>query len=56
MEKTFYTYSFCFQTHRRCESSGTQIDDDVFEDIIKDPSSGVLTIEYDTGKLHLSLK
>ncbi|XP_068569744.1 uncharacterized protein [Cebidichthys violaceus] len=30
------------------DSSGTELDDDVFEDIVKDPSTGVLTIKYDT--------
>ena len=31
------------------DSSGTELDEDVFEDILKDPSTGVLTIKYDTG-------
>lgn len=31
------------------DSSGTELDYDVFEDVIKDPSVGVLTIKYDTG-------
>ncbi|XP_048854319.1 uncharacterized protein LOC125722176 isoform X2 [Brienomyrus brachyistius] len=31
------------------DSSGTELDDDVFEDIVTDPSTGVLTIKYDTG-------
>lgn len=37
------------------DSSGTELDDDVFEDVVKDPSTGVLTIKYDTGlsQLHL---
>ncbi|XP_030272773.1 uncharacterized protein LOC115581641 [Sparus aurata] len=30
------------------DSSGTELDDDVFEDVVKDPSTGVLTIKYDT--------
>lgn len=37
------------------DSSGTELDDDVFEDVVKDPSAGVLTIKYDTSlsQLHL---
>jgi len=35
------------------DSSGTELDDHVFEDEVKDPSTGVLTIKYDTGLLHL---
>lgn len=31
------------------ESSGTELDDDVFENIVTDPLTGVLTIKYDTG-------
>lgn len=31
------------------DSSGTEVDEDVFEDIVNDPSTGVLTIRYDTG-------
>ena len=38
------------------DSSGTELDDDVFEDIIKDPSTGVLTIKYDTGLFQLHLQ
>ena len=34
---------------RVVDSSGTELDDDVFEEIVKDPSYGVLTIKYDTG-------
>ncbi|XP_028292894.1 uncharacterized protein LOC114455712 [Gouania willdenowi] len=30
------------------DSTGTELDDDVFEDVVKDPSVGVLTIKYDT--------
>ncbi|KAJ8274817.1 hypothetical protein COCON_G00094420 [Conger conger] len=30
------------------DSSGTELDDDVFEDIARDASTGVLTIKYDT--------
>ncbi|XP_076118971.1 uncharacterized protein LOC143099948 [Alosa pseudoharengus] len=30
------------------DSSGTEVDEDVFEDIVNDPSTGVLTIKYDT--------
>ncbi|KAG7467897.1 hypothetical protein MATL_G00137160 [Megalops atlanticus] len=30
------------------DSSGTELDDDVFEEIVKDPSTGVLTIKYYT--------
>lgn len=33
------------------DTSGTELDDEVFEDVIKDPSTGVLTIKYDTGLL-----
>ncbi|KAL3975967.1 kinesin family member 26 [Sarotherodon galilaeus] len=29
------------------DSSGTELDDDVFEDIVTDPSTGVLTIKYE---------
>ena len=38
------------------DSSGTELDDDVFEDIVKDPSTGVLTIKYDTGLFQLNLQ
>lgn len=31
------------------DSSGTELDDDVFEEIVKEASYGVLTIKYDTG-------
>ncbi|XP_014185451.2 uncharacterized protein LOC106632450 [Haplochromis burtoni] len=31
------------------DSSGTELDEDVFEDIVTDPSIGVLTIKYETG-------
>ncbi|CAL8254388.1 unnamed protein product [Boreogadus saida] len=34
------------------DSSGTELDEDVFEDILKDPSTGVLTIKYDTEPVH----
>lgn len=37
------------------DSSGTELDDDVFEDVVKDPSAGVLTIKYDTGLFQLHL-
>lgn len=37
------------------DSSGTELDDDVFEDIVTDPSTGVLTIKYDTGLLYLCI-
>ncbi|XP_014833635.1 PREDICTED: uncharacterized protein LOC106911361 [Poecilia mexicana] len=30
------------------DSSGTELDEDVFEDVVKDPSTGVLTIKYET--------
>ncbi|XP_067379244.1 uncharacterized protein [Channa argus] len=30
------------------DSSGTELDDDIFEDVLTDPSTGVLTIKYDT--------
>ncbi|KAL6463627.1 hypothetical protein MHYP_G00280180 [Metynnis hypsauchen] len=30
------------------DSSGTELDEDVFEDVVKDPSAGVLTIKYET--------
>ncbi|XP_063078502.1 uncharacterized protein LOC134468517 [Engraulis encrasicolus] len=33
------------------DSSGTEVDEDVFEDIVNDPSTGVLTIRYDTGSV-----
>lgn len=35
------------------DSSGTELDEDVFEDVVKDPSAGVLTIKYENGLLHL---
>lgn len=35
------------------DSSGTEVDEDVFEDIVNDPSTGVLTIRYDTGLFHI---
>ncbi|XP_045069158.1 uncharacterized protein LOC123491654 isoform X7 [Coregonus clupeaformis] len=35
------------------DSSGTELDDDVFEDIIKDPSTGVLTIKYDSESVSM---
>lgn len=31
------------------DSSGTELDDDIFEDIVTDPSTGVLTIKYEKG-------
>ncbi|XP_039892267.1 uncharacterized protein LOC120736311 [Simochromis diagramma] len=31
------------------DNSGTELDEDVFEDIVTDPSTGVLTIKYETG-------
>lgn len=31
------------------DSSGTELNDDMYEDVDKDPSHGVLTIKYDTG-------
>ncbi|CAL8294032.1 unnamed protein product [Arctogadus glacialis] len=34
------------------DSSVTELDEDVFEDILKDPSTGVLTIKYDTEPVH----
>lgn len=34
---------------RVLDSSGTEVDEDVFEDIVMNPSTGVLTIKYDTG-------
>ena len=37
------------------DSTGTELDDDVFEDVVKDPSVGVLTIKYDTGWSQLQL-
>lgn len=36
------------------DSSGTEVDEDVFEDIVNDPSTGVLTIKYDTGMCQIS--
>ncbi|XP_047467437.1 uncharacterized protein LOC125023912 [Mugil cephalus] len=30
------------------DSSGTELDEDVFEDVVTDPSTGVLTIKYDS--------
>lgn len=30
------------------DSTGTELDDDVFEDVVQDPSVGVLTIKYAT--------
>ncbi|XP_061896253.1 uncharacterized protein LOC133645435 [Entelurus aequoreus] len=35
------------------DSSGTEIDDDVFEEIVKDPSTGVLTIKYETESISM---
>lgn len=35
------------------DSSGMELDDDVFEDIVKDSSHGVITIKYNTGLYHL---
>nr|XP_061786645.1 uncharacterized protein LOC133577098 [Nerophis lumbriciformis] len=35
------------------DSSGTEIDDDVFEEIVKDPSTGVLTIKYETESVSM---
>lgn len=37
------------------DSSGTELDEDVFEDVVKDPSAGVLTIKYDSGLYQLYL-
>ena len=37
------------------DSTGTELDDDVFEDVVKDPSVGVLAIKYDTGWSELQL-
>ena len=37
------------------DSSGTELDDDVFEDVVKDPSAGVLTITYETGMSQLNM-
>lgn len=37
------------------DSSGTELDDDVFEDVVKDPSAGVLTIKYETGMSQLNM-
>lgn len=31
------------------DESGTEVDDDVFEDVVKDPSVGVLTIKHGAG-------
>ncbi|XP_055009182.1 uncharacterized protein LOC129408877 [Boleophthalmus pectinirostris] len=36
---------------RVLDSSGTELDEDVFEDVVKDPQTGVLTITYDTGNV-----
>lgn len=36
------------------DSSGTEVDEDVFEDIVNDPSTGVLTVKYDTGMFQIS--
>lgn len=33
---------------RVLDSSGTEVDDEVFEDVVNDPTSGVLTIIYNT--------
>ncbi|XP_061909304.1 uncharacterized protein LOC133653718 isoform X3 [Entelurus aequoreus] len=35
------------------DSAGTEIDDDVFEEIVKDPSTGVLTIKYETESISM---
>ncbi|XP_061884963.1 uncharacterized protein LOC133635730 [Entelurus aequoreus] len=35
------------------DSSGTEIDDDVFEEIVKDPPTGVLTIKYETESVSM---
>lgn len=37
------------------DSSGTELDDDVFEDVVKDPSAGVLTIKNYTGLSQLEM-
>lgn len=37
------------------DSSGTEVDNDVFEDVARDPSTGVLVIQYDTGESHLTV-
>jgi len=31
------------------DESGTEVDEDVFEDVVKDPSVGVLTIKHGEG-------
>lgn len=31
------------------DESGTEVDDDVFEDVVRDPSVGVLTIKHGAG-------
>lgn len=40
------------------DESGTEVDDDVFEDVVKDPSVGVLTIKHGAGlySLHYLLE
>lgn len=35
------------------DGSGTEVDSDVFEDVARDPSAGVLVIRYDTGESQL---
>ncbi len=35
--------------------NSSELDDDVFEDVVKDPSHGLLTIKYDTGLYQLHL-
>ncbi|XP_038135466.1 uncharacterized protein LOC119779760 [Cyprinodon tularosa] len=35
------------------DTSGTELDDDVFEDVVKDPSTGVLTIKLDTESVSM---
>lgn len=37
------------------DSLGTELDEDVFKDIVKDTSTGVLTINYDTGLFQLNV-
>ncbi len=40
------------------DESGTEVDDDVFEDVVRDPSVGVLTIKHGAGLylFHYSLE
>lgn len=39
---------------RVLDSSGTELDDEVFEDVVKDPTTGVLTITYNTVDVEIA--